>query len=404
MASRRRALARRRTRAGLTQEALAEVLEVDRSTVGRWEAGLTTPSPEQRPALGRALNVSEDGLQELLEEHEAPTRRSALARSGALAAGALVSPVLGVQDLQRILAALEESHRLDATTVAGFEHSIGQCAADDGLYGPATALSSLLPVLAAVQASVAKADSAQRRSLLQVGARGFELAAWLYRDLGIGTVADHWRDQALAWARQAADPTLETYVLLKKAQAAWDRRDGRTMTVLAAAVLELRCDLPAPVRAEALQQQARGLAMTGQNRGSVARSLEHASQSLSQGTQSTLSPHYGKALFAVQSALSYTESGRAARAVEMYREHLSPELFSTRDYAYFRALESQALAQAGHPEEACERALESVETARGLGSGRTLNELARLPRLLEPWRSRSVVRDTVDALTRDGRA
>lgn len=144
--------------------------------------------------------------------------------------------------------------------------------------------------------------------------------------------------------------------------------------------------------------------MTGQNRGSVARSLEHAGQILSQGAQSTLSPHYGEALFAVQTALSYTESGRAARAVQMYREHLRPGLFSTRDYVYFRALEAQALAQAGHPEEACQSALESVETARGLGSGRTLNELARLPRLLQPWKNRSVVRDTVDALTRDGRA
>lgn len=66
MAVKRRALADRRRVAGHTQESLAELLGVERSTVVRWEAGETEPLPLQRPKLAEALAVSLDKLHELL--------------------------------------------------------------------------------------------------------------------------------------------------------------------------------------------------------------------------------------------------------------------------------------------------------------------------------------------------
>jgi transcriptional regulator with XRE-family HTH domain len=63
---RRERLARRRKTLGLTQEALAELLGVERSTVMRWEHGDTEPLPSMRPRLAKALRVSADRLQELL--------------------------------------------------------------------------------------------------------------------------------------------------------------------------------------------------------------------------------------------------------------------------------------------------------------------------------------------------
>jgi transcriptional regulator with XRE-family HTH domain len=62
----RRALAERRKAAGHSQERLAELLSIDRSTVVRWEAGVTEPLPRLRPALARALAVSIDQLDQLL--------------------------------------------------------------------------------------------------------------------------------------------------------------------------------------------------------------------------------------------------------------------------------------------------------------------------------------------------
>ncbi|MGH3983562.1 MAG: helix-turn-helix domain-containing protein [Pseudonocardiaceae bacterium] len=67
---RRQGLAQRRKAVGLTQEALAQRLGVERSTVVRWEAGDTEPLPSIRPHVAHALQVSLDQLAELLTEDE----------------------------------------------------------------------------------------------------------------------------------------------------------------------------------------------------------------------------------------------------------------------------------------------------------------------------------------------
>jgi tetratricopeptide (TPR) repeat protein/transcriptional regulator with XRE-family HTH domain len=64
--ARRQRLAQRRKALGLTQEALAELVAVGRSTVMRWERGESEPLPSIRPRLARALKVSADLLESLL--------------------------------------------------------------------------------------------------------------------------------------------------------------------------------------------------------------------------------------------------------------------------------------------------------------------------------------------------
>jgi tetratricopeptide (TPR) repeat protein/transcriptional regulator with XRE-family HTH domain len=65
-AARRQRLVQRRKALGLTQEALAELLAVGRTTVVRWERGESEPRPSIRPRLARALKVSADVLESLL--------------------------------------------------------------------------------------------------------------------------------------------------------------------------------------------------------------------------------------------------------------------------------------------------------------------------------------------------
>src|SRR6266700_5640827 len=64
--ARRQRLVQRRKALGLTQEALAELVAVGRSTVVRWERGESEPLPSIRPRLARALKVSADLLEGLL--------------------------------------------------------------------------------------------------------------------------------------------------------------------------------------------------------------------------------------------------------------------------------------------------------------------------------------------------
>jgi transcriptional regulator with XRE-family HTH domain len=72
MAVKRTRLARARKAAGYTQEALAEALDTDRSTIVRWEAGDTEPLPFKRPRLAQVLGVTAAELEDLLAESLTP--------------------------------------------------------------------------------------------------------------------------------------------------------------------------------------------------------------------------------------------------------------------------------------------------------------------------------------------
>lgn len=71
MTAKRRALAQRRRVVGYTQERLAAVLGVERTTVGRWEAGENYPQPWCRPKLAQVLGMSVDELDTMLANGEA---------------------------------------------------------------------------------------------------------------------------------------------------------------------------------------------------------------------------------------------------------------------------------------------------------------------------------------------
>jgi len=65
-------LAAAREAAGYTQEDLAAKLNVERTTISRWERGAHLPHPWQRHSLAAALRVSLDGLDDLLRRTVQP--------------------------------------------------------------------------------------------------------------------------------------------------------------------------------------------------------------------------------------------------------------------------------------------------------------------------------------------
>ncbi|MQA84029.1 MAG: helix-turn-helix domain-containing protein [Streptosporangiales bacterium] len=68
MARRRLRLIQRRKTVGYTQEELANLLGMERSTVVRWEKGQTEPLPWVRPGLAGLLKLSADELDALLND------------------------------------------------------------------------------------------------------------------------------------------------------------------------------------------------------------------------------------------------------------------------------------------------------------------------------------------------
>lgn len=204
----------------------------------------------------------------------------------------------------------------------------------------------------------------------------------------------------MEWSQEAGDWPMQGYILLKKSQAAWDERDGMRMLTLAQATHGGPWRLPPMAHAEAVQQEARGLAMTGESRATVDAKLDEAWElfTAAEGTPSELGPHYDRALLTMQTAICYCESGRPGQAAQLYREHLDDERISHRDQGYFLSLMAGALAHAGEPDNAAAAGHEALTIAVETYSLRTIHELKRVCALLAPWCSQPTVRDLREAL------
>lgn len=392
MADRRHRLVLTRKAAGFSQEErLAETVGVERTTVMRWERGETCPQPWARPKLARALGISDDALSELLSEpaeaenvllapvqiaeEVAPLhRRDFLEYSAAF-------PVLGFDELRHLGAAFDDArHYLDAEVVGYFKQQLASCAANDGTYGPAQALPLVLGVVAAIERHARGVKATVRRELLAVGAGAAEFVGWLYRDARQPRLSAHWRDRATEWAQEAGDWPMQGYILLKKSQAAWDDRDGLRMLTLAQAAHDGPWRLPPLVQAEVAQQEARGLAMTGESTVTVDAKLDEAWEIFTgaEATAGELGCHYDLALLTMQTAICYCEAGQPERAAEQYREHLDDEQISHRDRGYFLSLMANALAQASAPDDAASAGHEALTVAVATHSLRTVQELKRV--------------------------
>jgi len=389
----------------------AEHLGVAARTVSKWEAGgaHTCPRPDYQAILDTALGQADRAAQErfaLLTEDErqhtdfdASVTRSLQSPAGFAEQLSAAFPVLNLDDLQHLTAAMSDSGRyLDAKMVGHFEQQLMSCADDDGSRGPQRTLPAVLGVVGVVEQHARRVKPAIRRQLLAVGARGAEFAGWLYRDVYRPDLATFWRDRAVEWSQEAGDWPMQGYILLKKSQSAWDERDGLRMLTLAQATQTGPWTLPPLVKAEAAQQEARGLAMVSEPRAAVARKLDEAwelfnAAGAADRDADQLGRHYSHDLLKLQTAICHCEAGEPIRAVDLYSAWLAEDRFSYRDRGYFLSLMAGAQAQAGEPDDAAETAHDALAVAVETSSQRTVRELARVCALLEPWQGRPSVRD-----------
>jgi transcriptional regulator with XRE-family HTH domain len=443
-------LQRLRDEAGLSQSALGQLVHYSGDMIGAVEKAERWPTPKLTAALDQALD-SDGTLTRLLPAVEAqraaeqenktrdvangspvgpatillsiqmdgspgyvPSDRRELLRNAGITLGGLTfdtnaalssTPAAKLEDLRHLKAALDDAHRfLDADVVAHFRRLLDAAISKDGNNGPRDTLPVVFGILSAIETSARDVKPSIRRQLLRVGAECAELAGWLFRDLSSPTTADYWRDRAIEWAQESGDQAMQGYVLLKKAQAAYDERDALRMLTLAQAVQEGPWLLPHRVRAEAAQQEARGEAMLGGAPEQIERKLDEARQLLAKDDPDEereggdLARHYGPVLLAVQTAICHKEAGRPAAAVRLYEQQLSEGTFSRRDHGYFSALMADALALSGEPDEAARVGLQALAVASTTGSARTLRELHQLVNDLGPWTRRQPVAELREAV------
>ena len=313
--------------------------------------------------------------------------------------------VSNTDELEHVAAALDDAGRyLDGSVVNYFRQQLDHSKADDGNLGPTRPLPLVLGILGAISQHVREVKPDVRRALLSLGADGAEFAGWLYRDLQDPASATYWYDRAMEWAQEAGDTAMQGYVLLKKSQMAYDLRDAHRVVTFAEAAQSGPWQFPCKARAEAIQQQAFGLAMTGEPLSVVEQRMDEAHDLLAGATlddeerPGPTGAYFTYTTLLLRRATCYTEAGKPAKAAALFADVIGSGGLSRRDAGFFRARRAAALALSGEPDEAAQVGLEAVQVARETNSERTLRVLTDVVGTLTPWLGRPGARHLKQAL------
>ncbi|WP_314410098.1 helix-turn-helix transcriptional regulator [Streptomyces kroppenstedtii] len=246
MATKRIQLVQRRKAAGFTQEGLAEYLDVERSTVGRWESGETEPQAWLRPKLARALKMSSEELQAALAD----------------------VTVIQTPQSDRMTYALQNPASADLMVVAYLHERLRQLdesydkASSTGLLGPAGQVHGQVKFLRE------NAGNARvRRALYEVEADSATLMGQLVWD--VSQRRDHqaplsYFQEAVDAARHVRDPSIEAYATLRMSYVAlYGEKNPMRGVMLAQQAAEVAQLASPSLTGLSLLHVAEGYAMTG---------------------------------------------------------------------------------------------------------------------------------------------
>lgn len=376
MVRRRHRLAERRKAVGLTQERLAEIMGVDRSTVVRWERADTAPQPWHRPRLARALKVAADELSDLLADIDGEGQDPNpwhLDRGGV--------------DLVSTGHLREEIHRLDER----YERV------------PSSALLGIAGQLHGRAVAVRHAATGRtRRELLLAEMESATLMGQLVWDASHRrdhSTATAYFDQAITAARQVRDVVGEAQAVLRKSFVSLygtrNPADGLTLACRAARVSRTESSTIAGL---SLLHVAEAYAMQGDGR-RCERALGEAEAAFAGITRDDpagfLSCPSQPGRLAGSCWLRLNEPTKAEQALEEARRRLAPRRKSTAivlgNLARVHIRQRRIDAAASYLNEA----IDAVEQTRSAGG---LNVVFTTARELRPWRNERVVQEADDRL------
>lgn len=273
----------------------------------------------------------------------------------------------------------------------------------DNLFGSRHALPPVHQQLHILESLLQHTRGAQRIELLRLAAQYAESAAWLHEDSADMPNASTWTSQAMEWATESGDQAMVTWTLFRKSQQAAAKRNAAQTIGLAQAVQRNEKVLTSPMKASAMQQEAHGYALDGDER-ACHRRLDDAHEfAASPKTRGDARSGHGdfctSSYIEIQRANCWLSLGRPDLAVPVFERALKalPDAYQ-RDRGFTQARLAMAYASVQRYDESAAQAASALAVARSSGSMRTMRELALAVDTLGTARNSPAVSTLFDAI------
>lgn len=397
MGQRRQRLASARKAAGLSQERLAEVIGVERTTVMRWERGKTTPQPWARPKLASALGVSDQALSELLVDNAAELEMAALTPEptaeevetllrrdfiGSAAGLALWLPSATRPTFGRQLGSVEAAQLRERTARLRRLDDVLGGADTYRLYAAELASTTVL-------AADASYTSSTGRALMAVLAEQAQLAGWAAFDAGMHDEARRHYRTSLTAAMEADDAALTGNAFAFLAYQTVSTTEPDIDTALASYETVEKVASPR-VRALLLDRLAWTYAVAGRAQ-DTERALARAHEELS-GSGDRPEPDWvfwvDETELRIMAGRCWTELHRPLRAAPLLEDVLARyEDTHARDKALYLTWLATSYLDAQEPEQAAAATSRAIDLAAGVGSVRPAARVATVLHRLQPYQA-----------------
>ncbi len=281
----------------------------------------------------------------------------------------------------------------------------------DNLLGPRHALHGVHQNLAVLQELLNSTVPPMRDEVLRLAACYAESAAWLHEDCAADqddvARAAYWTQQAMEWSVEVGDDTLTAWTLFRRAQQATAAGQAAQSISLSRAVQRYDRVLTPQMRAAALQQEAHGYALVGDE--ITCHRLIDQAISFAASPESAGDGRSGHGDFATPAYLEGQRANcwllldRPDRAVPLLAASLSelPEIYR-RDRGLIHARLATSYARTGEIDHAVEQAQLALTVARGAGSARTLHETITAVDAMGPANDNPRVAELAEAIAHGG--
>jgi tetratricopeptide (TPR) repeat protein len=230
-----------------------------------------------------------------------------------------------------------------------------------------------------------------RHQVLQLGAKYAESAAWLHEDSGDMQGARYWTGRSMEWALEAGDRLMMSWVLFRRGEHAAADGDAAAAAGLAAAARREGGELPGPMLAAILQQEAHAYALDGAEaacHAALDQAHERAASSddpgdASNGHGSFCTPGYVE----MQRGRCWLRLDQPAKAkAALDRAIRSLPAVYRRDRGVALSALAAAFAALGEPGEAAMAATQALGVACDAGSERIVSMVIPVAAALAPYR------------------